>query len=146
MPIPCSLESCYNGIMPFEEMRHTADCSIRVWAADLPTLFSEAAVGMYALSGVILADSPRIHKEFITHSPDPENLLVAFLSELIFLAEQEFIAFDHFSILIDGDQLRANMTGAPIKSIKKSIKAATYHNLQIHRTDRGAETEIVFDV
>lgn len=132
--------------MPFEEMRHTADWSIRVWAADLPALFSEAASGMYALSGVILADSPRIHKEFFTHSPDPENLLVAFLSELIFLADQEHIAFDLFSIHIDDGLLHTEMTGAPIKSIKKSIKAATYHNLQIHRTERGAETEIVFDV
>jgi SHS2 domain-containing protein len=36
--------------------------------------------------------------------------------------------------------------GAPILSMDKAIKAVTFHNLQIQKTRRGVEVEIVFDV
>jgi SHS2 domain-containing protein len=132
--------------MPFEEIRHTADLSIRIWADNLPTLFSEAALGFLAVSGIILSESPGVKKEIEICSQDPESLLVAFLSELIFWAEQERVAFDKLTIDIKGDQLFATMTGAPIKEINKYIKAATFHNLKITESNSRVEAEIVFDV
>ncbi len=132
--------------MPFEEIRHTADWSIRVWAEDLPTLFSEAALGLIALSGIVLAEAPVVERDIEIGSPDPEGLLVAFLSELIYFTEQENLAFDKIAVGINGDQLVASLAGAPIKEINKSIKAVTYHNLKITKTMSGVEAEIVFDV
>jgi SHS2 domain-containing protein len=38
------------------------------------------------------------------------------------------------------------MDGAALVSMSKAIKAVTYHNLQIRKTERGVEVEIVFDV
>lgn len=132
--------------MPFEEIHHTADWSIRVWAKDLPTLFSEAAFGLFAISGITLSETPGVNKEIEIHAPDPESLLVAFLSELIYYAEQENLAFNKITVEIKGGQLVASMTGAPIKEINKYIKAVTFHNLKITNSISGVEAEIVFDV
>ncbi len=132
--------------MPFEEVPHTADWSLRIWAADLPGLFSEAARGMIALAGTHLASSSKIKRNISLSAPDLEGLLVSFLSELLFIGEQEKLAFDDFRISIKGEKLEAEMIGAPILSIDKIIKAVTYHNLRINHTAKGFETEIVFDV
>jgi SHS2 domain-containing protein len=137
--------------MPFEEISHTADWSLRVWAADLSTLFVDSAKGMTSLSGIRLVKKPRIMRTFSMSATDKESLLVSFLSELVFYAEQDHLAFDHFDLKLDYDSsqpchLSAALGGAPILSIDKAIKAVTYHNLHIHRTARGYEVEIVFDV
>jgi SHS2 domain-containing protein len=132
--------------MPFKELAHTADWALRVWANNLPTLFSEAARGMNSLSGAQAAEEPRLSREFKAVAPEVESLLVLFLSELVYSAEQEKLVFDTFEIELNGTELKASMSGAPIFSINKSIKAVTFHNLQIHKTATGFEVEIVFDV
>ncbi len=48
--------------MPFEEIPHTADWSIRVWADDLAGLLAEFARGMNWLAGAELSEGPRIKK------------------------------------------------------------------------------------
>jgi SHS2 domain-containing protein len=130
----------------FEELEHTADWALRVWAPDLPSLLAEAARGMNALSGVALAQGPRLRREFEAQGDDPESLLVTFLSELVYYAEQEQTAFDQFEIQGNDQRLKVTMNGAPLKEVSKPIKAVTYHNLQIQHTERGVEAEIVFDV
>lgn len=132
--------------MGFEEIPHTADWSVRVWAQDLPSLFIESARAMNALAKILLINSPRLKLGFQTQGPDIESLLVAFLSELIYYQEQENSAFDTFDVRITDQMLKVEMEGAQIKSVDKAIKAATYHNLKIERTARGFETTIVFDV
>jgi SHS2 domain-containing protein len=130
----------------FEELPHTADWALRVWAADLPALFAQAVRGMNALSGAQAAPGPRLRRNFAAVAPDLESLLVLFLSELVYAAEQEHLVFDAFEIDLHGFELKASLSGAPILSLNKSIKAVTYHNLQIRHTEAGFEVEIVFDV
>ena len=132
--------------MGFEEIPHTADWSIRVWADDIAGLLAESARGMYWLAGTELANKPRITKTFETNEPDNESILVAFLSELVYYAEQENLGFDNFDIQINNGRLKAELGGAPLKSMDKAIKAVTWHNLNITKTARGLEVEIVFDV
>ena len=132
--------------MGFEELNHTADWAMRVWADDLPGLFSEAARGMSSLAGARLSLKPRTKRSLELDAADAESLLVAFLSELIYLAEQENQAYDQFEISIQDNHLHAQMTGARLASLSKVIKAVTYHNLKIRQMARGYEVEIVFDV
>ena len=132
--------------MGFEEVSHTADWSVRVWAPDLPSLFAEAARAMNSLSGTMMGKGPRLNGAFEAEAPDAESLLVAFLSELVYRQEQENVAFDEFDLRVASQWLKAEMEGTEIASIDKPIKAVTYHNLKIEKTDRGFETTIVFDV
>jgi SHS2 domain-containing protein len=133
-----------------EELPHTADWALRVWAPDLAGLFAEAARGMNALTGAQPVPGPATHRTVNLSASDPESLLVAFLSELVYVAEQEKIMFTGFHIDMferpEGWDLKVEMDGAPLASINKTIKAVTYHNLQIRQTGGGYEVEIVFDV
>jgi SHS2 domain-containing protein len=132
--------------MGFEEISHTADWSVRVWAEDLPSLFAQSAQAMNALAGTRVAQGPRLKRIFETEGPDAESLLVSFLSELVYYQEQENLAFDTFDLTIGDQALKAGMEGGQIESVDKAIKAVTYHNLKITETDRGLEATIVFDV
>ena len=132
--------------MGFEEIPHTADWSIHVWADNLEGLLAESARGMNWLAGTELVHEPRIMKTFETEGSDEESLLVAFLSELVYYAEQENLGFDDFDIQIKNGRLKAELRGAPLKSLSKAIKAVTWHKLEIKETTRGVEVEIVFDV
>ena len=119
--------------MGFEEISHTADWSVRVWAPDLPSLFAESARAMNALAGTVTGQSPRLQRTFKSEGPDVESLLVAFLSELVYYQEQENLAFDIFEIQLSDKQISVNMEGTQIISADKAIKAVTYHNLKSGR-------------
>jgi SHS2 domain-containing protein len=145
------LKSCTSGeynriLMGFEEISHTADWSARVWAEDLPSLFTEAARAMNSLSGTVAGNGSRLKRMFETEAPDAESLLVAFLSELLYYQEQENLTFDVFDVRFATQRLNVKMEGAQTESSEKAIKAVTYHNLKIENTDQGFETTIVFDV
>lgn len=132
--------------MGFEEISHTADWSARVWAPDLPSLFTEAARAMNSLSGTVIGNGPRLTQTFEAEGPDVESLLVAFLSELVYYQEQENVAFDVFDVRTATQWLKVAMEGAEVESVDKAIKAVTYHYLKIEKTPEGFETTIVFDV
>ena len=130
----------------FEEVSHTADLEIHVWAENLPDLFAEAARGLNSLAGAKPAPGTRIKRPFEAEATDLESLLVSFLSELIWDAEQENLVFDGFKVILKGSKLKVKLSGASILSANRSIKAVTYHNLQIRTTETGFQVNIVFDV
>src|SRR5512141_1700214 len=115
----------------FEEIPHTADWSMRVWAEDVPSLLAEAARGMNSLAGAELAPGPRQARTFEYDAPDAESMLVAFLSERVYSQEHENMGFDKFRIQLEDSRLKVEMEGAPLASLTKAIKAVTFHNLKI---------------
>jgi SHS2 domain-containing protein len=133
-------------IAGYREIEHTADWELQVWAPDLPALLETAACGMYALAHITLRESPRTSRTFELPIIDRESILVDFLAELLFLEEEEGLAFDQFYFYFNGNTLKARVEGAPIRGQTKEIKAVTYHRLQIRETGRGLEVNIVFDV
>jgi SHS2 domain-containing protein len=130
----------------YREVDHTADWELHVWAPDLVGLLEQAARGMYHLEGASILPEPRRTRDFELLFHDPESLLVDFLAELLFLAENEGLGFDQFDLAITGDRLQAKLTGAPFASLAKEIKAVTYHNLALRQSDQGLEANVVFDV
>jgi SHS2 domain-containing protein len=130
----------------FREIAHTADWELEVWAPDLPSLFAQAARGMYSLMGVRLLSAPRLSRTLELDAIDGEGLLVHFLEELLYIQSLDRLAFDNFQIDISKWKLLARMEGTPLESLAKEIKAVTYHHLKI-RSDQGQfEVSIVFDV
>ncbi len=130
----------------FREIEHTADWELQVWAPDLITLLETAARGMYELSHTHLSDTQRVERSLVIPFTDRENLLVDFLSELLFYGEDEDLAFGDFQLDFDGTELKARINGAKIESQAKEIKAVTYHRMAVHDTESGLEVNIVFDV
>jgi SHS2 domain-containing protein len=131
----------------FREHAHTADWELEIWAPDLPSLLEQAARGMYALSGMRLQEGPQQTRTMALHAADAESLLVRFLTELLWVEQEEGLGFDDFAIAIDHPfNLRAVMGGCAIANMDKEIKAVTYHNLAVQTTSQGLRVNIVFDV
>ena len=82
----------------FREHAHTADWELEVWAPDLPALLEQAARGMYAISGVKTDIGSPQERSVAIRASDAEGLLVRFLTELLWLEQEERLAFEHFSI------------------------------------------------
>jgi SHS2 domain-containing protein len=130
----------------YEEIQHTADWALHVWAQDLTGLMQQAALGMNALMGVRLTPNGRLEHTFKVAAGDAESLLVAFLNAVVYEMELDSVGFDTFELKLDGLQLQARLEGAPLLELQKNIKAVTFHNLEIRSLDCGLETTIVFDV
>lgn len=128
------------------EIEHTADWALKVWAPDLSELFALSAQGMYWLMETALQPGPRSERTVELEADDLETLLVSFLSELLYLGESEGLGFDDLKVTIHDRHLFALVQGAPVAEQKKEIKAVTYHNLEVQRTEQGWVVTIVFDV
>jgi SHS2 domain-containing protein len=129
----------------YQEVDHTADIALRVWGEDIHTLLRQAAYGLNDLMGVVLQDTP-VEGHFSLQQDSFETLLVDFLSELLFLAEEKDHLFDSFSFDEHDDGLTVQMTGRMILSQDRHVKAVTFHNLDVAQTDCGFEVTITFDV
>jgi SHS2 domain-containing protein len=133
--------------MDFVEVEHTADWAIRVCGATLPELFVNAAAGMFSLVADLSSVEPTVERIIKVKGVDAEALLVKWLNELLYHTEMNGVVFCDFSIKAFGPtHLRAIAKAGRGLKLKKQIKAATFHNLQIIPTDNGYEATVVFDV
>lgn len=130
----------------YKEIQHTADWALQVWAPDLTGLMQQAALGMIALMGVRLSNAGRLERAIMVSADDNESLLVAFLNSILYEMELNAIGFDRFELKLDGLKVHARLMGATLLELQKSIKAVTFHNLEIRPVEAGLETTIVFDV
>jgi SHS2 domain-containing protein len=131
----------------YREIEHTADWSLEVWANDLPELFRQAALGMFALMELELepaADAS--NRELRLSAADPESLLVAFLAELLYLLEEERLACFPQSLRIAGQTIEADLGCRAVRAQAKEIKAVTFSRLRIVSDADGWRVTVTFDV
>ncbi|MBI9047701.1 MAG: archease [Anaerolineaceae bacterium] len=125
---------------------HTADYAILVWGKTLSSLFESAALGMFYLMGMKVEKGDNEILICDLQAENLENLLVDFLSELLFILEVRNSAILDMELSINGLSLSAKLTLGKITNLDKWVKAVTYHNLSVKETFRGFETNLVFDV
>jgi SHS2 domain-containing protein len=133
----------------FEEVSHTADLEIRVWAKDLESLFRQSAAGMNHLSGIedMVEGLSSVRQTISLEAMDYEGLLILFLEELLYRLTEDYMIYDIQKLSISSEYtLKAKLKGSQIKSYQRDIKAVTYHNLNIIKTADGYEVHIVFDI
>jgi SHS2 domain-containing protein len=132
----------------FEEIEHTADLALRCGGPDLEALFRSAARGMYHLMGVesLGPDTGTRHKVRLA-AEDVESLLVGWLGELAYLAEAQSLVFQEMTFeLLSATRLEAELVGKRASRIDTLIKAVTYHQLKVARSDGGFTATVVLDV
>ena len=130
----------------YRELSHTADWALQVWAPSFESLLIQAAEGMYDLAGIQLAEDQAIERRVEVDGLDQEDLLVSFLSELLYLWSTEGLAFERFEINMHEARLVANLEGAEVTAQHKEIKAVTYHGLRIEDLDDRLQATVTFDV
>jgi SHS2 domain-containing protein len=115
----------------FEEIQHTADWALKVWAPDFHSLLEQAARGMNHLMGVVLDTSQPIEYDFSLTAEDQESLLVGFLNRILFALELDSVGIDTYVLLVDGFQVEAHLKGGRVGKMQKMIKEVKFHNLAI---------------
>ncbi len=135
-------------LIAFEEIEHTADRALIIYGRNLEELFINAARGLKSLMGADeVPDSTAITKSIALDAIDAESLLVEWLSELAYWAEAEMLVFSKFDLQnITPTHVKAKIYGSRVTLMEKHIKAVTYHNLEIVKTETGLTATVVFDV
>jgi SHS2 domain-containing protein len=136
---------------PYEVFEHTADVGLHAFGSTLSELFVHAAQGMESL--LVPTEQVRVvtSRQITVNGHDTTSLLIAWLSELIFLFDTEYLLFYDFVIeSISDTQLTGWASGEPYDrerhDLSSAIKAVTWHEAAITRVDDRYQARIIFDL
>jgi len=135
----------------YELIDHTADVGVKAYGANLSEAFEHAAKAMFD----IITDNSEIENtgqyEIILEAPDLEQLLVDWLSELLFLNSANNLVFGFFKVEIDkkNNSLKGRVFGEKFTlskhKIGTEIKAVTYHMLEVKKK-KPYHVQVLFDI
>jgi protein archease len=135
----------------YREIEHTADLGIEVTAADLPALFAVAGEALYGLIVDPATLESRQEINIFVTGDNPEDLLHAWLCELLALFNvQAFVGkhckMDRFS---DG-QVEGRVSGETLDlkrhGFHTEIKGVTYHDFRVWQEAGVWHARVIFDV
>jgi SHS2 domain-containing protein len=135
-----------------ETFEHTADLGLRVRAADLDTLFAEAAE---ALTSALVEDpatvEPRREVAIRVEGTDRAYLLFDWLKDLLYHFDADHLLFRRFAVKVRDDGLDATAWGEPYDPerhpLSHEVKAITYHGLRVEQERDGTWlAEVIVDI
>jgi SHS2 domain-containing protein len=133
----------------YEVLEHTADVGLVARALDLNDLFETATQGMATIAGVYRpgsGESIRIHLQ----GSDVEGLLVDWLNEILYEHDSRGAALRAVTVdSVESSAVTGSIEVSPLSDRDDEgiqIKAVTYHQLGVKRTDEGWEARVFFDV
>ena len=143
--------------LPFEFIEHTADVGILARGATLAEAFQNAAQGMFSIIADLSRVAEKAERRVTVAGRDLEGLLVAWLSELLYIFDAEGVIFSRFAIdeigpLAEGlnPQLRARVCGEPFDPERHeprlAVKAVTRHQLSVRQGRDGWEARVILDI
>lgn len=137
----------------YEIIDHTADIGIRVQGGSMEEVFLQAADAMFDLMiGQKRPLIPAIEVPLRVEAAAPDELLVRWLSELLFLFESRRLVLTRFWIdRIDGRRLEGAAKGLKFDETRHTpklvLKAVTYHGLKLEKGADGLwKAEVIFDL
>jgi protein archease len=136
---------------PYEVFEHTADIGLHAYGRTLPELFIHAAQGMESLMVSPEQIRVQVSREVDVEGRDIISLLIAWLNELIFLFDTEYLIFGQFEIeSFTETHLKGRASGEPYDALRhelgSAIKGVTWHEAAVEQTDGGYKARIIFDI
>ncbi len=135
----------------FREIEHTADLGIEAEGANPAELFAAAAEGFYSLIVDQAGIEPRQEIHVEASGSGWEELLQAWLSEL--LAEfnlRGFVGKNSAVTQIGAELVHGTVKGEPLDLTRHrfhtEIKAVTYHELKVWQDGGVWRARVIFDV
>lgn len=126
---------------------HTADLVIEGWSKTKEGLFINLARGTLAAMGAEFeAGAESISRSFTISAPDPETLLVDWLTYVVTSATTDGLAPQRFELhFLDGGALSVEVQLSDVV-ITDEIKAVTYHEIEIQEEPCGYRGSVTFDL
>jgi SHS2 domain-containing protein len=137
----------------FRPLDHTADKAIEAWGPTLRELFRAAAEGMFSESVSCGLVKETRDWEIEVEADRLEDLLHAWLSELLWVAERDEAAVCRIEVEMVEDspwRARGRAWGGPMPAdlphTGAPVKAVTYHDLRVWQEGAVWRARVVFDV
>jgi SHS2 domain-containing protein len=135
----------------YETFDHTADVGLRIRAADLDTLFADAARAMFSvMAGDLQAVRPVEEVRITLADDDLDALLRDWLGELLYTFHVRKLVFSDFSVAVSARGLQGIARGEPMDAARHQldveIKAVTWHGLKVEQTSNGWLAEVIVDI
>ena len=134
--------------MKYKFLEHTADIKFQVYGKTLNEIFENSvlAIAEYLSRGVKIKTSKG--KIIDLFGTDLKYVFYNFLDELIYLLDAENFITSKAIITLRGNNLHAELFGDRASNYKDidNIKAATYAEMYIKKTENGWEAQAVLDV
>jgi SHS2 domain-containing protein len=136
--------------MRFVTLDHTADVGVEAYGETLAEAFENAALGMFSQVVDVDRVRPVVERCLEVTAHDQEELLVAWLNELVFLFDVENLVFSSFSVTEMSEKrlcgcARGETVDPTRHRLHLAIKSTTYHQLEIRKDDRYM-VRVIFDV
>jgi SHS2 domain-containing protein len=135
----------------YREIEHTADVGIEVTADNLPALFASAGEALYAL----IVDPATINLDadisISATGNDPEELLHAWLCELLALFNvQGFVGKRCAIVHLSDQEMHGRVSGEKLDleqhTFHTEIKGVTYHDFKVWQEAGTWHARVIFDV
>jgi len=146
-------EPAQAGGRGFRPLDHTADKAIEAWGPTLRELFRAAAEGMFSESVSCGLVTETQEWEIEVQADRLEDLLHAWLSELLWVSERDEAAVCRIEVEVVEDspwRARGRAWGGPMPAdlphTGAPVKAVTYHDLRVRQEGAVWRARVVFDV
>jgi SHS2 domain-containing protein len=136
--------------MSYELREHTADVAVQASGGTLGETFAAVADGMAAAMADDWPPEGDRHELAVT-AGNREALLFDFLDDLIYERDvRSVLPVDNAGTVAetaDGWRFEGSYRGVPLSAVRaRDLKAVTYSEMSIEKTDTGWEAYVVFDV
>jgi SHS2 domain-containing protein len=140
-----------NTAAPFTILDHPSDLGIEARGTTLAEAYQNAACGLMSLILECARVEPREIRDVTITATDHEQLLVRWLSEILYLYDGQQFASREFHISeLGATTLRATLRGEPFSPDKHhtrlDVKAVTYHQIQVREDQGGATVRVFLDI
>ncbi|HYT94367.1 MAG TPA: archease [Gemmataceae bacterium] len=138
-----------------EVFEHTADLGLRIRAADLDTLFAEAAEALFSVMVEDLSSVRPLERLDVRLAADERDyLLFDWLRQLLYHFDTKHRLFSRFEVHVDDGGLTGTAWGEPLDrarhALEHEVKAITYHGLRVEQTseppNNGWLAEVIIDI
>ena len=135
----------------YELIDHTADVGIRAFGKTLEELFRNAAIGMFEIIADLGTVGTGDAREINLSAENVEELYLVWHQELLFRSAVDHVVYKEFVFKEISEKglsaaIRGEKFNPDTQSLKKEIKAVTYHALKVEKTKEGWVGEAIFDV
>ncbi len=137
-------------MQPYEFFEHTADVGLVAHGDTLAEAFANAGRGLTSLLVETGDVRPLEVRQVALQGEGLEDLLVAWLNELLYLFDSDgFVAASFTISTLDASQLRAEIAGERFDPARhrprRGVKAATYHQVAV-ASNGGYRVRVILDV
>ncbi len=134
----------------FRLIEHTADMGLEASGESRAELYIQSALALREILAMT-GGTPLEEREVEVKAGDAAELMVKWLNEILFLLEMKGFFPVAFRIeKVTAEMLRARVIGEPFDperhSVEREIKAVTYHQLRVEKSDGVWHARIFVDL